>query len=150
MRTSTWEDIGSSYLPGEITAAFLWAQMQEAYVITAQRVLIWNRYHDAFQSLEKSGRLRRPVVPVDCKYNAHIYYLLLRDLAERTDFIATMSRHEINYVFHYVPLHSSPAGIRYGRSHGPLIQLTRNLNAYSGCRCSLCKVKVNKNGWWRQ
>jgi dTDP-4-amino-4,6-dideoxygalactose transaminase len=114
VRTSTWKDIGSSYLPGEITAAFLWAQMQEAYVITAQRVLIWNRYHDAFQSLEKSGRLRRPVVPVDCKYNAHIYYLLLRDLAERTDFIATMSRHEINCVLHYVPLHSSPAGIRYG------------------------------------
>ena len=114
----TWVDIGSSYLPGEITAAFLWAQMQEADAITAQRVAIWNRYHDAFQSLDKAGRLRRPVVPVDCKHNAHMYYLLLRDLADRTDFIPAMSRHDINCVFHYVPLHSSPAGLRYGRAHG--------------------------------
>lgn len=114
----TWVDIGSSYLPGEITAAFLWAQMQEADAITAQRVDIWNRYHDAFERLEKSGRLRRPVVPVDCKHNAHMYYLLLRDLAERTDFIGAMSRHDINCVFHYVPLHSSPAGKRFGRAHG--------------------------------
>lgn len=114
----TWVDIGSSYLPGEITAAFLWAQLQEADAITAQRVDIWNRYHDAFERLEKSGRLRRPVIPVDCNHNAHMYYLLLRDLAERTDFIAAMSRHDINCVFHYVPLHSSPAGKRYGRAHG--------------------------------
>jgi len=114
----TWVDIGSSYLPGEITAAFLWAQMQEADAINAQRIAIWNRYHDAFQSLEKSGRLRRPIVPLDCKHNAHMYYLLLRDLPARTDFISAMSRHDINCVFHYVPLHSSPAGIRYGRAHG--------------------------------
>ncbi len=114
----TWVDIGSSYLPGEITAAFLWAQMQEADAITAQRVAIWNRYHAAFEKLEKTGRLRRPVVPEDCTHNAHMYYLLLRDLADRTDFIAAMSRHDINCVFHYVPLHSSPAGIRYGRVHG--------------------------------
>ena len=114
----TWVDIGSSYLPGEITAAFLWAQMREADAITAQRVDIWNRYHDAFQSLEKSGRLRRPIVQMYCKHNAHMYYLLLRDLADRTDFIAAMSRNDINCVFHYVPLHSSPAGIRFGRAHG--------------------------------
>lgn len=114
----TWVDIGSSYLPGEITTAFLWAQMQEADAITSQRVAIWNRYHDAFQSLEKSGRLRRPVVTEDCKHNAHMYYLLLRDLADRTNFIEAMSRHDINCVFHYVPLHSSPAGLRYGRAHG--------------------------------
>jgi dTDP-4-amino-4,6-dideoxygalactose transaminase len=114
----TWVDIGSSYLPSEITAAFLWAQMQEADAITAQRVAIWNRYHYAFQSLEKSGRLRRPVVPVDCKHNAHMYYLLLRDLEERSDFISAMSRYDINCVFHYVPLHSSPAGKRYGRAYG--------------------------------
>ena len=114
----TWVDIGSSYLPGEIAAAFLWAQMQEADAITTQRVAIWNRYHEAFQILEKAGRVRRPVVPVDCKHNAHMYYLLLRDLADRTDFISAMSRHDINCVFHYVPLHTSPAGIRYGRAHG--------------------------------
>lgn len=116
----TWIDIGSSYLPGEITAAFLWAQMQEADSITAQRVAIWNRYHAAFERLEQTGRLRRPVVPGDCNHNAHMYYLLLRDLSERTEFIDAMSRHEINCVFHYVPLHSSPAGQRYGRVHGSL------------------------------
>jgi dTDP-4-amino-4,6-dideoxygalactose transaminase len=118
----TWVDIGSSYLPGEITAAFLWAQMQEADAITVRRVDIWNRYHDAFQSLEKSRRLRRPVVPVDCKHNAHMYYLLLRDLADRTDFIAAMSRHDINCVFHYVPLHSSSQGLLTGRAEGNLSQ----------------------------
>ena len=116
----TWVDIGSSYLPGEITAAFLWAQMQEANAITVRRVDIWNRYHSAFKSLEQLGRLRRPVVPVDCNHNAHIYYLLLRDLAERTEFLGAMSRHEISCLFHYVPLHSSPAGQRYGRTHGSL------------------------------
>lgn len=122
----TWEDIGSSYLPGEITAAFLWAQMQEADAITAQRVDIWNRYHEAFENLEKSGRLRRPVIPVDCNHNAHMYYLLLRDLKERTDFIDAMSRHNINCVFHYVPLHSSPAGKRYGRANGSLCKTNSN------------------------
>jgi dTDP-4-amino-4,6-dideoxygalactose transaminase len=116
----TWVDIGSSYLPGEITAAFLWAQMQEADAITARRVDIWNRYHAAFKSFEQSGRLRCPVVPVDCNHNAHMYYLLLRDLVERTEFIGAMSRYDINCVFHYVPLHSSPAGQRYGRAHGSL------------------------------
>ena len=116
----TWVDIGSSYLPGEITAAFLWAQMQEAQTITARRVDIWNRYHDAFQSLEKSGRLRRPIVPVDCNHNAHMYYLLLHDLAERTEFIYAMRQKDIHCVFHYVPLHSSPAGQRYGRANGSL------------------------------
>jgi dTDP-4-amino-4,6-dideoxygalactose transaminase len=116
----TWVDIGSSYLPGEITAAFLWAQMQEADAITARRVDIWNRYHAAFESFQQSGRLRCPVVPVDCHHNAHMYYLLLRDLAQRTEFIVAMSRYGINCVFHYVPLHSSPAGRRYGRAHGSL------------------------------
>jgi dTDP-4-amino-4,6-dideoxygalactose transaminase len=116
----TWVDIGSSYLPGEITAAFLWAQMQEAEAITARRVAIWNRYQTTFKSLEQSERLRLPVVPVDCNHNAHMYYILLRDLAERTEFIQEMSRNGINCVFHYVPLHSSPAGQRYGRVHGSL------------------------------
>ena len=116
----TWVDIGSSYLPGEITAAFLWAQMQEADAISARRISIWNRYHAAFERFEQAGRLRRPVAPADCTHNAHMYYLLLRDLADRTEFISAMSRHDINCVFHYVPLHSSPAGQRYGRTHGSL------------------------------
>jgi dTDP-4-amino-4,6-dideoxygalactose transaminase len=116
----TWTDIGSSYLPGEITAAFLWAQMQEADAINARRLTIWSRYHAAFESLEISGRIRRPIVPPARDHNAHSYYFLMCDLADRTKFIHAMTKHQINCVFHYVPLHSSPAGLRYGRPHGNL------------------------------
>jgi dTDP-4-amino-4,6-dideoxygalactose transaminase len=106
----TWVDIGSSYLPGEIIAAFLWAQMQEADSITFQRLSIWQYYHSAFEKLEQSGRLSRPTIPSECEHNAHMYYLLLNDFADRTAFINAMKQHEINCVFHYVPLHSSPQG----------------------------------------
>lgn len=116
----TWVDIGSSYLPGEIIAAFLWAQMQEAEAITTQRLAIWTRYHAAIEALEQSRRLRRPIIPTGCEHNAHMYYLLLRDLADRTAFITAMKEEEINCVFHYVPLHSSPAGQRYGKIFGDL------------------------------
>jgi dTDP-4-amino-4,6-dideoxygalactose transaminase len=116
----TWTDIGSSYLPGEITAAFLWAQMQEAEAITARRLAIWNRYHAAFENLDQTGLIRRPIVPHNRHHNAHIYYILLPDLAQRTKFIDAMSHHRISCVFHYVPLHSSPAGQRFGRPHGSL------------------------------
>ena len=103
----TWVDIGSSYLPGELIAAFLWSQMEEAETITAKRLEIWDHYHQAFEVLEASGRLRRPVIPEDCSHNAHMYYLLLRDIDDRSAFIAAMKENEVNCVFHYVPLHSS-------------------------------------------
>jgi dTDP-4-amino-4,6-dideoxygalactose transaminase len=122
----TWVDIGSSYLPGEIIAAFLWAQMQEAESITSRRMAIWDHYHSAFAQLEESGRIRRPVVPDGCTHNAHMYYLLLDDLDDRTAFIAAMKRQEINCVFHYVPLHNSPYGIACGRVSGDL-RVTSNL-----------------------
>jgi dTDP-4-amino-4,6-dideoxygalactose transaminase len=116
----TWVDIGSSYLPGEIIAAFLWAQMEEADNLTRRRLGIWNTYHNAFADLESRKLVRRPVVPAGCDNNAHMYYLLLPDLAKRTQFIEAMAKSGIGAVFHYVPLHSSPAGLRYGRSHGNL------------------------------
>jgi dTDP-4-amino-4,6-dideoxygalactose transaminase len=116
----TWVDIGSSYLPGEIIAAFLWAQMQEAEQITARRMAIWQRYHAAFEELEKAGRVRRPIVPDGCEHNAHMYYLLLEDLRDRTAFIEAMKSQEINCVFHYVPLHSAPNGLACGRASGDL------------------------------
>ena len=116
----TWVDIGSSYLPGEIIAAFLWAQMEEADAITAQRMAIWERYHVAFESLEKAGRVRRPVIPDGCGHNAHMYYLLLRDLEDRTSFIRTMKAQGIHCVFHYVPLHSAPKGQSVGYAAGDL------------------------------
>jgi len=116
----TWVDIGSSYLPGEIIAAFLWAQMEEADSISARRLSIWERYHAAFESLEKDELVRRPVIGDGCAHNAHMYYLLLRDLADRTDFIAAMRHADISCVFHYVPLHTAPKGRLVGRAIGSL------------------------------
>ena len=116
----TWVDVGSSYLPGEIVAAFLSAQMDDAARITAERLAIWDRYHDAFATLEARERLRRPVVPAHCRHNAHMYYLLLGDLEARTHFIAMLKTAGIHSVFHYVPLHDSPAGRRFGRTVGDL------------------------------
>lgn len=116
----TWVDVGSSYLPGEIISAFLWAQMQEAESITKNRLAIWDRYHAAFEASETSGDLRRPRVPDGCTHNAHMYYLLLRDLEQRTSFIDRMSKEGIHCVFHYVPLHTAPQGTRRGRSEGGL------------------------------
>ena len=116
----TWVDIGSSFLPSEIVAAFLWAQMEEANNITTQRLAIWNSYHAAFAALEQVGRVRRPIVPTECKQNAHMYYLMLRNLAYRTEFIQEMKQQGINCVFHYVPLHTAPKGLACARSSGEL------------------------------
>ncbi len=116
----TWVDIGSSFLPGEITAAFLMAQMDEADSITAARMAIWDRYHAWAQAHASAGRLRRPHVPPDCTHNAHMYYLRLPTLAARTRFIADLKARGVNSVFHYIPLHSAPAGLAYGRPHGAL------------------------------
>lgn len=116
----TWVDIGSSYLPGEIIAAFLWAQMEAADEITQRRLAIWNRYHELFATLELRGGTRRPVVPAGLQHNAHMYYLLMPDLEKRTALIERLKSAEVNAVFHYVPLHSSPAGRRYGRSSADL------------------------------
>lgn len=116
----TWVDLGSSYLPGELIAAFLWAQMEEADSITRRRLGIWNTYHQWFAEAEKAGKLRRPVIPAHCAHNAHMYYVLLPDLARRTAFIDHLRQNGIHCVFHYIPLHSAPAGQRRGRAHGDL------------------------------
>lgn len=111
----TWVDVGSSYLPSELCAAFLWAQMQEAQAITDRRLAQWDRYHAAFAAAEALGTIRRPVVPSDCVHNAHMYYLLMPDLDTRTRFIECMAAAGVGCVFHYVPLHSSPAGREFCR-----------------------------------
>jgi dTDP-4-amino-4,6-dideoxygalactose transaminase len=116
----TWVELGSSYLTSEINAAFLWAQLESAQDITAERMAIWQRYHEGFAGLEAAGRLRRPVVPDDCIHNAHMYYLLLPDRERRDALIAGLAARGVQAVFHYVPLHSSPAGLRFGRAHGDL------------------------------
>ncbi|MBN8793563.1 MAG: dTDP-4-amino-4,6-dideoxygalactose transaminase [Stenotrophomonas nitritireducens] len=116
----TWVDLGSSYLPSELVAAFLKAQIEEGESINAQRLAIWDRYHTWAEGHERAGRLRRPVVPAECEHNAHMYYLLLTDLEARTEFIARMKNSGIGAVFHYVPLHTSPAGQKLGRAHEEL------------------------------
>jgi dTDP-4-amino-4,6-dideoxygalactose transaminase len=116
----TWVDIGSSFLPSEISAAFLWAQLEEADAITARRLRIWERYHRAFAELEAAERARRPIVPAGCRHNAHMYYLLLPDRARRDALIERLGERGVMAVFHYVPLHSSPAGREHGRAVGSL------------------------------
>ena len=116
----TWQDVGSSFLPGEIIAAFLWAQLEEAEAITRRRLAIWSRYHQALAPLEAKGLLRRPIIPANCQHNAHMYYVLLRPGTDRQAVLSERRSHGIGAVFHYVPLHSSPAGRRYGRVHGDL------------------------------
>jgi dTDP-4-amino-4,6-dideoxygalactose transaminase len=116
----TWVDLGSSYLPGEIVAAFLWAQMERADEITSRRLSIWARYHEAFADLEAAGQVRRPIIPEHCRHNAHMYYLLLPDGAARTAFIKHLAEAAIHSVFHYVPLHSAPFGQEKGRVVGDM------------------------------
>lgn len=116
----TWVDIGSSYLPGEIVAAFLWAQMEDAEQITRKRLVIWASYYEALLSLAREGILRLPIVPTECKHNAHMFYVLFKSLEMRTRAIEFLKQHDITTVFHYVPLHSSPAGVRFGRTDGDM------------------------------
>jgi dTDP-4-amino-4,6-dideoxygalactose transaminase len=116
----TWQEVGSSFLPGEIIAAFLWAQFEDADRITQERLSSWRYYHEILQPLEAKGILRRPIVPEDCQHNAHMYYILLAPEIDRQKVLNEFKRHDIWSVFHYVPLHSSPAGQRYGRVHGTL------------------------------
>ncbi|MDH5765816.1 MAG: dTDP-4-amino-4,6-dideoxygalactose transaminase [Gammaproteobacteria bacterium] len=116
----TWQDIGSSFLPGELIAAFLWAQLEEAEDITQNRLASWRRYHDLLEDMELNNILRRPIVPDNCRHNAHMYYLLLASGIDRQAVLDKMKSNDIWPVFHYVPLHSSPGGQRYGRVHGSL------------------------------
>jgi dTDP-4-amino-4,6-dideoxygalactose transaminase len=116
----TWQEVGSSFLPGELIAAFLWAQLEDAESITATRIAAWNRYHEALAPLEAEGALRRPVVPPECDHNAHMYYVLLGTGTDRQAVLQALKQEGVNAVFHYVPLHSAPAGKRYGRVHGSM------------------------------
>lgn len=123
----TWQEVGSSFLPGELIAAFLSAQLEAAEAITAERLAIWTRYHEMMQPLENAGLIRRPLIPEDCQHNAHMYYVLLAPGIDRQSVLSEFRRNEISPVFHYVPLHSSPAGRRYGRVAGSM-DMTDNLS----------------------
>ncbi len=116
----TWVDIGSSYLPSELIAAFLLAQLEKADEINVRRLAVWGRYHEAFAGLEQAEKLTRPTVPEGCVHNAHMYYVLLPDVDIRTRVMNSLKERGIGSVFHYVPLHNAPAGLRYGRVHGSM------------------------------
>ncbi len=114
----TWVDFGDSYLPSDMNAAYLWAQLEMADEINNKRLETWNAYDEAFRPLEKAGKVQLPVIPEDCVHNAHMYYLKCKELEERTAFIRFMREHEAGCVFHYIPLHSAPAGLKFGRFDG--------------------------------
>lgn len=114
----TWIDVGDSYLPSELNAAYLWAQLQKADEITQNRLTSWQKYYDALKPLADAGKFELPTVPPTCQHNGHMFYLKLKDLCERTAFIKFMNDNGVNCVFHYVPLHSAPAGKKYCRFHG--------------------------------
>jgi dTDP-4-amino-4,6-dideoxygalactose transaminase len=116
----TWVDVGSSYLPSEIVAAFLWAQLQHAERLTARRLGIWQRYHEAFAELEDEGLVRRPIIPPGCRHNAHMYYLLVANVDTRQRILDDLRAMGIGAIFHYVPLHSAPAGLKHGRAVGDM------------------------------
>lgn len=123
----TWVDVGSSYLPSDILSAFLWAQLERADYIIQRRQEIWQCYHNAFAELEQQQVVRRPIIPAECKHNAHIYYLLVDDLDTRTALMSYLKSKNIYATFHYVPLHNSPAGMKYGRAVGSL-EVTEQLS----------------------
>lgn len=124
----TWVDYGDSFLPSELNAAYLWAQLEQADRINHRRLEIWERYYRGLKPLQEQGFLDLPVIPDGCAHNAHMFYLKTRDLEERTRMIAFLKEREIMSVFHYIPLHSAPAGQRFGRFSGLDINTTKESN----------------------
>ena len=114
----TWVDMGSSYLPSELNAAYLYAQLENTQLIYDDRMNSWNRYRKGLQELEKKGLIELPYIPENCKHNAHMFYIKCKDLEERTKLIDYLKQNGIYAVFHYIPLHSAEAGLKYGRFHG--------------------------------
>ena len=121
----TWVSYGSSYLPSDLNAAYLWAQLEKADEINNQRLASWNRYYELLKPLADAGKIELPVIPEGCVHNAHMFYIKAKDLEERTNLISFMKERGVALVFHYVPLHSAPAGLKYGRFDGEDVYTTR-------------------------
>ena len=113
-----WMDYGSSYLPSELNAAYLWGELESAEEIYKNRMDTWQYYHSQLENMEKNGKIKRPVIPENCVHNAHMYYIKAKDLDERTRLLAYLKENGVSAVFHYIPLHSAAAGIKYGRFFG--------------------------------
>jgi dTDP-4-amino-4,6-dideoxygalactose transaminase len=114
----SWVDIGSSYLPSELNAAYLWGQLEQVNVINENRLNSWQKYYEGLENLKKKDLLDLPNIPGDCIHNAHMFYIKVKDLKERTDLIIHLKKNDILSVSHYIPLHSAPAGIKFGRFNG--------------------------------
>ncbi len=114
----TWMNYGSSYLPSDMNAAYLYAQLEMADEINADRLRVWNRYNEGMKDLASEGRIEVPFIPEECTHNAHMFYIKARDIEERTRLIDFLKKNDILSVFHYVPLHSAPAGRKFGRFNG--------------------------------
>lgn len=120
----TWVDFGDSYLPSDLNAAYLWAQLEVADEINEDRLASWSAYYSAFRSIAAAGKVQLPVIPEGCVHNAHMFYLKCKDLQERTALIQYLKENDILAVFHYVPLHSAPAGLKFGRFDGADVYTT--------------------------
>lgn len=114
----TWMDVGSSYLPSELNAAYLWAQLEEADKVFDDRMRTWNLYYEGLKELQEAGKIELPYIPDECQHNAHMFYIKPADLDERTRLINYLKEREIQSVFHYIPLHLAPAGQKYGQFVG--------------------------------
>ena len=121
----TWQNFGSSYLPSDMNAAYLWAQLELADEINDARLHVWNRYYEGLKELAEAGKIELPVIPEGCVHNAHMFYIKAKDLEERTALISFLKANEILSVFHYIPLHSAPAGQKFGRFHGEDVYTTK-------------------------
>ncbi len=121
----TWVNYGSSYLPSDMNAAYLWAQLEMADAINNHRLALWDQYYEELLPLQEKGLLELPTVPEGCVHNAHMFYIKAKDLKERTALLAFLKEHDILSVFHYIPLHTAPAGLKFGRFHGKDVYTTR-------------------------
>ena len=121
----TWVNYGSSYLPSDMNAAYLYAQLEMADEINDARIAIWNRYYDGLKALKEAGKIELPYVPTECVHNAHMFYIKAKDLEERTALISFLKENGIMCVFHYIPLHSAPAGVKFGEFKGDDVYTTK-------------------------
>jgi dTDP-4-amino-4,6-dideoxygalactose transaminase len=153
----TWVDIGDSYLPSELNAAYLWGQLQAVDVIEQDRMCSWNMYYESLKPLSNQHHIELPIIPSACEHNAHMFYIKAKNLEERTRLIEHLKKNEVLSVFHYIPLHSSPAGIKYGRFHGEDVYTTKEserlvrLPLYFGLTEADCnKVIIGVRGFYKQ
>lgn len=121
----SWQEVGSSYLPSELNAAYLWAQLEEADAVNERRLEAWNQYYEELKPLEDAGKIELEKIPEGCIHNAHMFYVKVKDLKQRTDVLAYLKRQGIYAVFHYIPLHSAAAGKKYGYFYGEDVYTTR-------------------------